>query len=159
MKKTGIVLSCMVSFFMSAQTHDLVKHNGEKMAVNLIKQETNLVYFSMPNSTEVEKISKYAVASLTNKSNGEVATISNRINCEDKANFNEVVFLEQSQTIGLKKGESINSFFGVTKGQADYDVKKMKKRRLQEKAASLKSPFVVILSEKPDETKAVLYQY
>lgn len=159
MKKTGIVLSCMVSFLMSAQTHDLVKHNGEKIAVNLVKQENNLVYFSKPNNTEIEKISKYAVASVTNKSNGEVTTISNKINCKDKTNYTEVVFLEQSQTIGLQKGESINSFFGVTKGQSDYDLKKMKKRRLQEKAASLKSPFVVIVSEKPDETKAVLYQY
>jgi hypothetical protein len=144
---------------MSAQTHDLVKHNGEKLTVNLIKQENNLVYFSMPNSYEVEKLSKYAVASVTKKSNNETTLVSNKITFTDKNSYEQVVFLDQSQTIGLKKGENISSFFGVTKGQSDYDLTKMKKRRLQEKAARNKSPFVVILSERPDETKAVLYNY
>lgn len=159
MKKAVSILSCIVSLIMSAQTHDLVKHNGEKLTINLIKQENSLVYFSMPNTTEVEKISKYAVASVTNKSNNEITLLSNKISFTDKNSYKQVVFLDQSETLGLKKGDSISSFFGVTKGQSDYDLTKMKKRRLQEKAASLQSPFIVIISEKPDETKAVLYQY
>ncbi len=159
MKKAISILSCIMSLIMTAQTHDLLKHNGEKLTINLIKQENNLVYFSIPNSYEVEKLSKYAVASLTKKSTNEITLVSNKITFTDKNSYKQVVFLDQSQTIGLQKGENISSFFGVAKGQSDYDLTKMKKRRLQEKAARNASPFVVILSERPDETKAVLYNY
>lgn len=159
MNKAGIFLVFIMSFMMSAQTHELIKHNGETLSVNYIKLENNWVYFSKPNNSEVEKISKHAVASIINKSNGESILVSNKIMITDKNSFNQVVFIDESQTNGLTKGAYISSFYGVTKGQSEYDLNKMKKRRLQEKAASFKSPFVVILSEKPDETKAILYNY
>ena len=97
--------------------------------------------------------------SITNKVTGSTQIISSKIDVKDKNGFREIVFLKESETAGLKKGEAISVFFGRTKGFSDYDLVTMKKRRLQEKAAQKGSPFLVITSESYDETKAVLYYY
>ncbi len=159
MKKVGIVLAVLFAVSMSAQTHELVKHNGEKTGINYNKIEYNLVCFSTPNSSEENKISKYAVHSITNKATGSTQIISSKIDIKDKNRFRDIVFLKESETAGLKKGEAISVFFGRTKGFSDYDLVTMKKRRLQEKAVQKGSPFLVITSESYDETKAVLYYY
>nr|WP_314866738.1 hypothetical protein [uncultured Flavobacterium sp.] len=159
MKKVGVVLTALFTVSMSAQTHELVKHNGEKKGINYSKTEHNLVCFSNTNSLEESKISKYAVQSIIDKVTGSIQIISSKIDVKDKDGFRDVLFLKESETMGLRKGETISVFFGRTKGFSDYDLVTMKKRRLQEKAAQKGSPFLVITSELYDETKAVLYYY
>lgn len=159
MRKVYVVLTVLFAVSMPAQTHDLLKHNGEKTEINYNKTANNLVYFSIPNSFEENTVSKYAVQSLTDKSTGKIQMISSKIDIKDKNQFRNVVFLKESETKGLKKGEAITVFFGRTKGFSDYDLGEMKKRRLQEKAVQKNSPFIVIISESYDETKAVLYHY
>ncbi len=159
MRKVYVVLTILFAVSMSAQTHELLKHNGEKIEINYNKTVNNLVYFSTPTSFEENKISKYAVKSITDKATGSIQIISSKIDVVNKEKFREVVFLKESETKGLTKGETIQVFFGRNKGFSNYDLIAMKKRRLQEKAAQKGSPFVVIVSESYDDTKAVLYHY
>lgn len=159
MRKVYVVLTVLFAVSMPAQTHELLRHNGEKMEINYNKTVNNLVYFSTPTSFEENKISKYAVKSITDKATGSIQIISSKIDVDDKEKFREVVFLKESETMGLKKGEFITVFFGRTKGFSEFDLMAMKKRRLQEKAVQKNSPFIVIISESYDETKAVLYYY
>jgi hypothetical protein len=159
MRKVYVVLTVFFTVSISAQTHELLKHNGEKTDVNYNKLEENLIYFSNPNSLEENKICKYAVQSLIDKTTGKSQIISSTINVKDKNQIKNIVFLKESETMGLKKGDAISVFFGRTKGYSYYDLVAMKKRRLQEKAAQKGSPFIVITSESYEETKAVLYYY
>lgn len=159
MIKAYVILTVFLTVSISAQTHELLKHNGEKIQINYNKTERNLVYFSIPNSLEENSVSQYAVQLLTDKTTGKSQIISSKIDIKDQNAFREVVFLKEFEIIGLKKGEAISVFLGRTKGYSHYDLVSMKKRRLQEKAAKKGSPFVVITSESYDETKAVLYYY
>ncbi len=159
MKKIYVFIAILCMVPALAQTHELVNHKGEKIEVNYSKLEQNVLSFYYPGSLEENKISKYAVQTLIDKKTGATQTVSSKIDIKDNNDFRSVVFLEESETKGLTKGETIQVFFGRNKGFSNYDLIAMKKRRLQEKAAQKGSPFVVIVSESYDDTKAVLYHY
>jgi hypothetical protein len=159
MRKACIILTVLFTVSVTAQTHELLKHNGEKLEINYIKTDQNLLHFSTPQDPQEHTISKFAVASVRNKSNGDIQTISSKAAMQDKKSFQNVVILKENETIGLQKGEAISCFFGINKGMAHYDLMEMKKRRLKEKASKKGSPFIVITSESNDETKALLYNY
>jgi hypothetical protein len=65
------VLTVFILFTSSliAQTHQMIKHNGVTVDINLIKIENNLVYYTFPQSLEEQSISKYAVAKLMKSQN------------------------------------------------------------------------------------------
>ena len=159
MRKACFILTVLFTVSVTAQTHELLKHNGEKLEINYIKTDQNLLHFSTSENSEEHTISKFAVASVRNKSNGAIQTISSKAAMEDKKAYKNVVFLKENETIGLQKGEAISCFVGVTKGMSHYDLMEMKKRRLTKKASKKGSPFIVITSESTDETKALLYNY
>ncbi|WGK94958.1 MULTISPECIES: hypothetical protein [Flavobacterium] len=159
--RKGCITIITILFFLPlfSQTHEIVKHNGERIGVNYNKLQQDVISFYFPNSLEENKISKYAVNSVIDTKTGVSQIVSSKIDIKDKKDFRDVVFLKESQVMGLTKGETITVFLGRIKGLSEHDLTAMKKRRLQEKAAQKSSPFVVILSESYDEIKAVLYRY
>ncbi|MEY4964355.1 MAG: hypothetical protein RLZZ323_1674 [Bacteroidota bacterium] len=159
--RKGCIAIIAILFFLPvfSQTHEIVKHNGEKIGVNYNKLQQDVISFYFPSSLEENKISKYAVHSVVDTKTGISQTVSSKIDIKDKKDFQDVVFLKESQVIGLTKGESITVFLGRIKGISEHDLTAMKKRRLQEKAAQKRSPFIVVFSESYDEIKAVLYHY
>lgn len=159
MKTVYFILTFLFTVSISAQHHELLKHNGEKLEVNYIKTDHNLLYYSYPNHSEFHTISKYAVASLSNKSNGHSRVISTKAKLDTKKELKNVIFLKENETVGLKKGEHVSCFLGVTKGMSHHDLEELKKLKLAEKAFQKGSPFVVITSVSHDKTHGVLYHY
>ena len=154
MRKVFVILAVLMAVSITAQTHEILKHNGEKVLINYIKTDTNLIYFSNPNSSEEGKISTYAVQSLTEKSTGKIQDVSSKL----KTN-KEVIFLKNNEIDGLQKVAHISVFLGRPKGMSFNDLSVFKKKRLQEKAIQKGAVFIVITSETFDTTQADLYSY
>jgi hypothetical protein len=154
MRKVFVILALFMAVSITAQTHEILKHNGEKVLINYIKTDTNLIYFSNPNSSEEGKISTYAVQSLKDQSSGLIQVISSKVDID-----NGFVFLKNNEIAGLRKVASVSVFLGRPKGMSFNDLSFLKKRRLQEKANQKEALFVVITSETFDTIKADLYSY
>jgi hypothetical protein len=60
---------------------------------------------------EENKISKYAVNSVIDTKTGVSQTVSSKIDVKYKKDFRDVVFLKESQVMGLTKGEIITVFW------------------------------------------------
>ena len=154
MRKVFVILAVLMAVSITAQTHEILKHNGEKVLINYIKTDTNLIYFSNPNSSEEVKISTYVVQSLTEKSTGKIQVVSSKLETNK-----EVIFLKNNEIDGLQKVAHISVFLGRPKGMSFNDLSVFKKKRLQEKAIQKGAVFIVITSETFDTTQADLYSY
>jgi hypothetical protein len=154
MRKVFVILAVLMAVSITAQTHEIVKHNGEKVLINYIKTDSNLIYFSNPNSSEEAKISTYAVQSLKEQSSEFIQVISSKVDINKG-----FVFLKNNEIAGLKKVATISVFLGRPKGMSFNDLSVLKKRRLQEKATQKQALFVVITSETFDTVQAELYSY
>lgn len=154
MRKVFVILAVLMAVSITAQTHEILKHNGERVLINYIKTDTNLIYFSNPNSSEEGKISTYAVQSLTEKSTGKIQDVSSKLEVNK-----EVIFLKNNEIDGLQKVAHISVFLGRPKGMSFNDLSVLKKKRLQEKAIQKGAVFIVITSETFDTTQADLYSY
>jgi hypothetical protein len=55
MKTTLIAITILFTAQLFAQTHEIIKHNGEKSEVNFIKVKNNFIYYYLPSSMEEKK--------------------------------------------------------------------------------------------------------
>ena len=159
MKKLFTICILLVTASLLAQTHQIIKHDGEKMEVNYIKTENNLVHYTLPQSAEEKTISQFAVAQLNEKVKSDLKIISEKIHLSGKSDFKKVVVLKKHQTIGLKESGMITSFYGGTKGESPQSFTDNGEKRLKQNAARMGFPFIVILSNKPNDLKAAIYTY
>ena len=144
---------------VAAQTHEITKHNGIKMEVNFIKSANSLAYYTTEESKEEKTISQFAISKLREKSKTEAKTLSEKIVLSGEADFTKVIVLKSFQTEGLQESGIITSFLGQTKGETNQSFLDGAKKRLKQKAALQGSPFIVIVSDKPKNLKAVGYTY
>lgn len=159
MKNLFIAFTILFTTSLIAQTHQIIKHDGETMDINFIKTANNLVYYTLPQSTEEKTISQYAVAQLNEKSKSDSKIISEKIQLNGKSDYKKVVVLKKHQTIGLKESGIITSFYGGTKGESSLSFSDNGEKRLKQNAALKGSAFIVILSNKPKDLKAAIYTY
>lgn len=148
-----------VTASLMAQTHEITKHNGKTMEVNFIKTENNLIYYTSAESGEEKKISQFVVYQLREKSKKEVNIISEKIDISGKTDYKKVIVLKSFQTEGLQESGVITSFLGRKKGENNQSFLDQAEKRLKQNAALKGSPFIVIISDKPNELKAVMYTY
>ncbi|MDP3680576.1 MAG: hypothetical protein Q8R22_07065 [Flavobacterium sp.] len=159
MKNLFIAFTILFTTSLIAQTHQIIKHDGETMDINFIKTANNLVYYTLPQSAEEKTISQYAVAQLNEKSKSDSKIISEKIQLNGKSDYKKVVVLKKHQTIGLKESGIITSFYGGTKGESSLSFSDNGEKRLKQNAALKGSAFIVILSNKPKDLKAAIYTY
>lgn len=159
MKNIITAIAVLFTAQLFAQTHELIKHNGEKLEVNFIKIDNNLVFYSLPNSQEQHKISRYAVAQLNEKSTNGSKIISDKIDLSNNLSSKKVIVLKESETIGLTQSGNLKGFLGVAKGETRWSLSEMGENNLKQKAAAEGYPFIVITSNKKDNLKAVGYTY
>lgn len=153
------MLMLTITASLMAQTHEITKHDGKTMNVNFIKTENNLLYYSTAESSEEKKISQFAISQLHEKSKKEAKTISEKITLSGKMDYMKVIVLKPSQTEGLQESGVITSFIGKTKGETNQSFLDQAEKRLKQNAALKGSQFIVIISDKPKELKAVMYTY
>ncbi|WP_426091645.1 hypothetical protein [Flavobacterium sp. DSR3-2] len=159
MRNIYTILTLLITMSLVAQTHEITTHNGKKMEVHFIKIANNLLYYTTPQSQEEKSISQYAISKLHDKSKTETKTISEKIALSGKADYTKIIVLKPSQTEGLKESGIVTSFLGKTKGETNQSFLDAAKKRLKQNAALKGSPFIVIVSDKPKNLKAVMYTY
>jgi hypothetical protein len=159
MKNILAVIAVLFTALLSAQTHEIIKHSGEKLEVNYIKTDNNIVYYALPNSMEEHKISRYAVAQLNEKANNNSETVSEKIILEDNFDYKKVIVLKESETIGLTKSENLKGHHSIAKGETRWSLAQIGEKQLKQNAAKKGCQFIVITSNKKNNLKAVAYAY
>lgn len=159
MKNLLTVVAVLLTAQLFAQTHEITKHNGEKLEINFIKIENNMVHYALPNSMEEHKISRYAINQLNEKAKNNSKLISEKIILTKKSDYKKVVVLKESETIGLKKSDDLTSYLEKAKGETRWSRSEMGENRLKQDAAQKGYQFIVITSNKSDKLKAIAYTY
>jgi len=153
MKK--ITLSLLTVLFALAafsQNDKMIKHNGEKIEVKIVKVGETLITFKYPGEDAEQTIGRFAVANITYGTSGRKEEISEKIAVSGEDDWEKVQILtDKSQVLGLKKGEDVK---GKTAGFISYNTAgsadKKATRRIKEAAAKLGAPFVLMTSDKSD---------
>lgn len=153
MKKT--ILTLFTTLFVLAafsQNDKLIKHNGEKLDVKVLKVGETTITFKYPGEDAEQTIGKFAVASITYGGSGRKEEISEKIVISGEDDWEKVQILtDKSQVLGLKKGEDVR---GKTSGLLSYNTAgsadKKATRRIKEAAAKAGAPFILLTSDKND---------
>ena len=159
MKNIIVAVFVLFTAQVFAQTHEIIKHNGDKLEVNYIKIENNLVYYALPNSMEEHKISRYAVAQLNEKAKNISTIVSEKILLVDNMDYKKVLILNESETIGLKKSENLKGYHSIGKGETRWSLAQIGEKQLKQNAAKKGYQFIVVTSNKKDNLKAIAYTY
>jgi len=159
MKNLFFTLAILFANIAISQTHEIVKHNGEQLDVNFIKNENGLVYYALNGSAEEHKISKYAVSKITNKQTNHTQKVSDKVIVDSKSDYKLVTVLPQEKTIGLKQAANFTGVSTKTKGEPPIANQNHTFLRIKTQSALSGYPFVSIM-EKPDgKYEAVAYVY
>ena len=154
---TLIVLFVSVSFF--AQSHQIIKHNGQVLDVNFIKHEKNILYFSHVGNTQEHKVSKHTVAYLKDLGNSKSEVISSKVSITSKNDFNKVTVIKEEDAFGFDQKTSFKTFEGVNKRGTSFFDSEDTIRRIKYQSAKLGYPFVVFVNKNNGSYHAVAYNY
>ncbi|MFN0082947.1 MAG: hypothetical protein ACKVOM_10565 [Ferruginibacter sp.] len=163
------VMAVVMAVLSYAQTADkMVKHSGETIEVTVVKVEEQTIIYKYPGEDAEQTIGKFAVAKITYGKRGRVENVSEKIVVSGKSDWENVQILtDASQVVGLKKGEEVK---GKTGGLISYNTagsaEKKATKRINEDAADLGAPFILMTSDKVDNfgvkqsmKKGVTYTY
>lgn len=142
----------VLSFAQTTTNDKMVKHNGEKLEVKVIKVGETTITFKYPGEDAEQVIGKYAVAYITYGGSGRKENITAKVLVSGKSDWENVVILtDKSQVLGLKEGEAVR---GKTSGWLSYNTAgsadKKATRKIKEAAAELGASFVLLTSDKND---------
>ena len=154
---TLLFLAISAPFF--AQSHTLVKHNGEKLNVNYIKTDNNLVYFNSGKDQVEQTISTFAVAELINTSTNETTKVSDKIVVNGEQDYNKVIVIAPNATTGLSSTTNGSKFVNRVKGQTPLAVQQQNIIALKRKAAKEGIPFGSLAQNNRAESSATMYTY
>ncbi|MBN9385670.1 MAG: hypothetical protein J0H74_33255 [Chitinophagaceae bacterium] len=153
MKKTLLtLLTALFAITAFSQNDKLIKHNGEKLEVKVLKVGETTITYKYPGEDAEQTIGKFAVASITYGTSGRKEEISEKIVISGEDDWEKVQILtDKAQVIGLKKGEDVR---GKTNGLLSYNTAgsadKKATRRIKEAAAKTGAPFILLTSDKND---------
>jgi hypothetical protein len=153
---TLLCFSLSTTFF--AQTHVMVKHNGEKINVNYIKTNNNLIYFNSGKDQVEQTISTFAVAELINTTNNEATKVSDKITVNGEQDYNKVVVIPSAASSGLATSKN-TLVANRIKGQTPLAVQQQNLVTLKRKAAKEGLPFVSLDEKNRAESSATMYTY
>jgi hypothetical protein len=154
---TLLFLAISTPFF--AQSHVLVKHNGEKMNVNYIKTNNNLLYFNTGKDQVEQTISTFAVAELVNTTTNDRTKVSDKIVVSGEQDYNKVIVIAPNAATGLSSTTNDSKFVNRIKGQTPLAVQQQNIIALKRKAAKEGIPFVSIAPINRMESNARMYTY
>lgn len=154
---TLLFLTISAPFF--AQSHTLVKHNGEKLNVNYIKTDNNLIYFNSGKDQVEQTISTFAVAELINTSTNATTKVSDKIVVNGEQDYNKVIVIAPNATTGLSSASNGSKFVNRVKGQTPLAVQQQNITALKRKAAKEGIPFVSLAQNNRAESSATMYTY
>jgi hypothetical protein len=158
MKTLLTFLSIGFSISIFAQSHVLVKHNGEKLNVNYIKTNNSVIYFNSGKDQVEQAISTFAVAELIHNATNQSTKVSDKIVVSGKQDYKKVIVIDPNATFGLTK---VNSTIvsNIIKGLSPMIVMQQNKVASKRKAAIEGFPFVSVVGENTATSNVSMYTY
>ncbi len=158
MKTIYVAVIALFSTISFSQSHQIVKHNGEKLDVNYIKTTNNVVYYTFSGSTAEQEISKFAVEKLIDKTTNQSVISTEKLGVTSKSDYKNVKVLQVAQTTGLKKVDSTIKSIVKIKGQSPMALLEWTENSIKRDYAAKGYPFVT-LNQIDDKLEAVAYTY
>lgn len=142
-----------------ADSHIIVKQNGEKLEVNYVTTKNNTVFYSLPGNSTVNEISLFAIEKVIDKKTNSILIDNHKVDVSGKKGYKNVQFLTNNQTNGLQQGAALKATIHQPKGQTKSDWIADASTRLKKQAAAQGFPFVVITNQTDSKLEAVAYNY
>lgn len=159
MKTIFTLALALCTSLIFADSHIIVKQNGEKMEVNYVTTKNNTVYYSLSGSSTVNEISTFAVNQVIEKATNDVILDNSKISVSGKAGYKNVQFLTADQTVGLQSASELKTVIHKPKGQSQASWIAQAEARIQKQAAEKGFPFVVITNQTDSKMEAIAYNY
>ena len=159
MKTIFTLTLALFTSLIFADSHIIVKQNGEKIEVNYVTTKDNTVFYSLPGSSTVNEISIYAVDKVIDKKTSAVILDNHKADISGKSGYKNVKLVTIDQTKGLHQGVSLKTTIHKPKGQTKSDWIADAEIRLKKQAAAQGLPFIVITKETDSKLEAIAYTY
>lgn len=159
MKNLFITFLVLSFSFAHAQNHLLHKHNGENLNINYIRNQNNIVYYTLPSSSVENQISMYAIDKIVDKSDNKLLVYSNKISVSSESDYKKVIVLTPNQAKGLTIIETIVKPIRILKGYSPMSLVELTKNRIKKEAASKGFPFVTFSEVQYGKIQAIAYKY
>ena len=159
MKTIYTLALILFTSFLFADTHIIVKQNGEKLEVNYVTTKNNTVFYSLPGNSTVNEISLYAIDKVIDKKTNGILIDNHKVDVSGKTGYKNVQFITNNQTNGLHQGAVLKTTIHKPKGQTKSDWIAAASSRIKKQAAEQGFPFVVITKQTDSKLEAVAYNY
>ena len=159
MKTLIIFLFTLVSSLSFANSHIIVKQNGEKIEANYITTRNNLVYYTISGNSVEQEISVFAVEKIVDKTNNQAIVTNSKIDVSGKWGYKNVVVLNANQSKGLKVAEEFSANIQKIKGQSYSSWVQSAENRIKKSAAAKGYAYIQIVQQDNSKIKAVAYTY
>ena len=159
MKTIFTLALILFTSFLFADSHIIVKQNGEKIEVNYVTTKNNTVFYSLPGNSTVNEISLFAIEKVIDKKTNSILIDNHKVDVSGKKGYKNVQFITNSQTNGLHQGTVLKTTIHKPKGQTKSDWIADASTRLKKQAAAQGFPFVVITNQTDSQLEAAAYNY
>jgi hypothetical protein len=159
MKTIFTLALALFTSFLFADSHIIVKQNGEKIEVNYVTTKNNTVFYSLPGNSTVNEISLFAIEKVIDKKTNSILIDNRKVDVSGKKGYKNVQFIANSQTNGLHQGAVLKTTIHKPKGLTKSDWITDASTRLKKQAASQGFPFVVITNQTDSQLEAAAYNY
>lgn len=159
MKTIYTLTLTLLTSFLFAHSHIIVKQNGEELEVNYVTTRNTTVFYSLTGNSTLKEISLFAIDKVIDKKTNHVLIDNHKVDVSGKAGYKKVQFLTNDQTNGLHQGTVLKTVIHTPKGQTKSDWITAATTRIKKQAADQGFPFVVITKQTDSTIEAVAYNY
>jgi hypothetical protein len=159
MKTIFTLTLALFTSFIFADSHIIVKQNGEKIEVNYVTTKNNTVFYSLPGNSAINEISLFAIDKIIDIKTNSILIDNHKVDVSGKAGYKNVQFLKNNQTKGLHQGVFLKTIIHKPKGKTKSDWIAEASLRIKKQAADQGFPFVVITNQTDSKIEAVAYNY
>jgi len=159
MKTIFTLALALFTSLIFADSHIIVKQNGEKLEVNYVTIKNNTVFYSLPGSSTVNEISLFAIDKVIDKKTNSILIDNHKVDVSGKTGYKKVQLITNVQTNGLHQGVVLTTTIHKPKGQTKSDWIADATTRIKKQAAEQGFPFVVITKQGDSRLEAVAYNY
>lgn len=159
MKTIFTLAFSLFASFLFADTHIIVKQNGEKLEVNYVTTKNNTVFYSVSGNSTLNEISLFAIEKVIDKKTNSLIIDNHKVDVSGKSGYKKVQFLTKDQTSGLQQGVSLKTVIHKPKGFTKSDWIAEASTNIKKQAAKQGFPFVVITKQTDSKIEAVAYNY
>ncbi|PZX93119.1 hypothetical protein DOS84_12200 [Flavobacterium aquariorum] len=159
MKTIFTIALTLFTSFLFADSHIIVKQNGEKLEVNYVTTKNNTVYYSVSGNSTLNEISLFAIEKIIDKKTNSLIIDNHKVDVSGKTGYKKVQFLTKDQTIGLQQGAILKTIIHKPKGFTKSDWIAEALTNIKKQAAKQGFPFVVITKQTDSKIEAMAYTY